>query len=75
VVLGFVQGFLRVYRPYPQRLAPILRSRDKNDQSNLSDKEAFLKEWQQEGPIGTLLDLLIWINSTQRIEQFEEYQI
>lgn len=57
----------------------ILFGRDKesfeNDISNLTDEEKFLKEWQQEGPIGTLLDLLLWINTTQRIQQFEQYQI
>ena len=53
----------------------ILFGKDKesfeNDRENLIDEEEFLKEWQEEGPISTFIDILFSINSTQRIQQFE----
>src|SRR5947207_3624021 len=57
----------------------IFFSKDKesfeNDRENLVDEEEFLKEWQEEGPISTLIDMLFSINSTQWIQQLERYQI
>src|SRR5205809_5765744 len=53
----------------------ILFGKDKesfeNDRENLIDEEQYLKEWQEEGPIRTFIDILFSINSTQRIQQFE----
>jgi len=46
-----------------------------NHEDNIPDEENFLTEWQKEGPSGTLIDLLHFINSQLRVEQVECYQI
>ncbi|OLL22978.1 hypothetical protein NEOLI_005448, partial [Neolecta irregularis DAH-3] len=57
----------------------ILWGKDKdafdNENKNIPDEEKFLKEWQKEGPLGTLIDILFSINTPFKHELFNSYQV
>ncbi len=46
-----------------------------NDEENLPEEEIFLKEWREEGPLGTLCDVLNYIKTPQQYEKLELFQI
>ena len=46
-----------------------------NEDANIPEEEEFLEQWRKEGPLGTLCDLIISINTPQLVQLFEQYQV
>jgi len=45
-----------------------------NDEENLPEEKIFLKEWREEGPLGTLCDVLNYIKTPQQYEKLELFK-